>query len=174
MDDVTAAAHAAVAWLDAHNGRSPGEVSVRVGKVAEELGEAWAAWIGVTGQNPRKGRTHTPADVADELADVVLAATTASLSLPEPGPPTAPDVAEAGDVAGALLGLTAAVGRAASTRSDNGDNGETGETGDTAARLADVVAAARTTIAQLGFDPDTVLARRAAAVRARFSGSEPR
>ncbi|WP_051570992.1 MazG-like family protein [Cryptosporangium arvum] len=168
MDDVTAAARAAVAWLDAHNGRSPDEVSARVGKVAEELGEVWAAWIGATGQNPRKGHTHTPADVADELADVALAAATASLSLPGSGRPAAgSDLVDGGadGFVGVLLRLTAAVGRTASARLDDED---------TAARLADVIGAARAAIAPLGLDPDTVLAGRAATVRARFSGPAPR
>ena len=31
----------------------------------------------MTGQNPRKGFTHTRADVADELCDVIIAATVA-------------------------------------------------------------------------------------------------
>lgn len=46
----------------------------RISKVAEELGEAIAAFIGVTGQNPRKGITHTPDQVVEELADVALTA----------------------------------------------------------------------------------------------------
>ena len=43
-------------------------------KIQEELGEASAAYIGMTGSNPRKGVTHTHQDVAMELADVVLTA----------------------------------------------------------------------------------------------------
>ena len=49
-----------VAWLDAANGRSPHETAVRVMKIAEEAGEAVAAYIGTTGANPRKGVTATP------------------------------------------------------------------------------------------------------------------
>lgn len=46
----------------------------RVAKVSEECGEAVAALIGATGQNPRKGVTHTLYDVKDELLDVALTA----------------------------------------------------------------------------------------------------
>ena len=63
-----------VAWLDAANGRGPHETAVRVMKIAEEAGEAVAAYIGTTGANPRKGVTATPDDLAGELCDVVLAA----------------------------------------------------------------------------------------------------
>jgi phosphoribosyl-ATP pyrophosphohydrolase len=45
-------------------------------KITEEAGEVVAAYIGMTGQNPRKGITHAPADVAAELCDVILAAAT--------------------------------------------------------------------------------------------------
>ena len=63
-----------VAWLDAANGRGPHETAVRVMKIAEEAGEAVAAYLGLTGANPRKGVTATPDDLAGELCDVVLAA----------------------------------------------------------------------------------------------------
>ena len=63
-----------VAWLDAANGRGPHETAVRVMKIAEEAGEAVAAYISTTGANPRKGVTATPNDLASELCDVVLAA----------------------------------------------------------------------------------------------------
>ncbi len=46
----------------------------RLAKVAEESGEVIAAYIGATGQNPRKGITHTMADVRAELLDVALTA----------------------------------------------------------------------------------------------------
>jgi hypothetical protein len=46
----------------------------RLAKVAEESGEVIAAYIGVIGQNPRKGRTHTDDDVKRELLDVALTA----------------------------------------------------------------------------------------------------
>src|SRR5260370_26760931 len=63
-----------VAWLDAANGRGPHETAVRVMKIAEETGEAVAAYIGLAGANPRKGVTAEPDDLAGELCDVVLAA----------------------------------------------------------------------------------------------------
>ena len=63
-----------VAWLDAANGRSQHETAMRVMKIAEEAGEAVAAYSGVTGNNPRKGVTATPDDLASELCDVILAA----------------------------------------------------------------------------------------------------
>jgi len=47
---------------------------VRVLKVVEEAGEAAAAYIGMTGANPRKGVTHTLGDVESELLDVALTA----------------------------------------------------------------------------------------------------
>jgi hypothetical protein len=61
-------------WLDNENGRSDDEVTLRVRKVGEEFGEVAQASIGVLAQNPRKGRSHTPADVSNALCDVALAA----------------------------------------------------------------------------------------------------
>lgn len=43
-------------------------------KIGEEYGEVCAAWVGYSGQNPRKGRTHTSEQVAEELADVAITA----------------------------------------------------------------------------------------------------
>ncbi len=67
------------AWLDAHAGlryqdQPLSQDWARLSKVAEELGEAISAFIGVTGQNPRKGVTGTMGDVLDELADVAFTA----------------------------------------------------------------------------------------------------
>ena len=70
-----------VAWLDAENGRSPDEISLRILKLSEESGEAAQAWIGVRGQNPRKGVTHTHVDVQDELCDVIVTAAVALASI---------------------------------------------------------------------------------------------
>lgn len=63
-------------WLDAHNGtRDPEAITwARIAKVSEEHGEAVAAFIGATGQNPRKGVTHTIDDVVEELLDVAVTA----------------------------------------------------------------------------------------------------
>ncbi|MET8133713.1 MazG-like family protein [Streptomyces sp. NPDC005251] len=63
-----------VAWLDATNGTNAHEIGMRLLKVTEEAGEVAQAYIGMQGQNPRKGFTHSPGDVATELCDVILAA----------------------------------------------------------------------------------------------------
>lgn len=49
-------------------------VEVRLMKLSEEVGEVMQAYIGAVGANKRKGRSHTDADVAKELADVVVTA----------------------------------------------------------------------------------------------------
>lgn len=46
----------------------------RISKVIEELGEAVSNYIGVTGQNPRKGVYSTTRDVNEELADTAWTA----------------------------------------------------------------------------------------------------
>lgn len=46
----------------------------RIAKVSEECGEVIAAFIGATGQNPRKGFYCDMDDVLAELADVVITA----------------------------------------------------------------------------------------------------
>ena len=81
MDEIAKAVRASVAWLDAANGRDQASVTFRMLKLVEEAGEAASAWIGFTGSNPRKGVTHTSADVAAELADVALTAMIAIESL---------------------------------------------------------------------------------------------
>jgi NTP pyrophosphatase (non-canonical NTP hydrolase) len=63
-----------VAWLDANGGRTEHEITLRILKLAEEVGEVTQARLGVLGQNPRKGTTHTAEDVADELCDVIVTA----------------------------------------------------------------------------------------------------
>ncbi|ACU71833.1 hypothetical protein Caci_2924 [Catenulispora acidiphila DSM 44928] len=62
------------AWLDSSNPSSKHEDAMRVMKLGEEVGEAIAAYIGLTGQNPRKGVTHTMDDLLKELADVAITA----------------------------------------------------------------------------------------------------
>lgn len=62
------------AWLDESNPTNPHEDSMRVLKLVEEAGEAAAAYIGMAGQNPRKGVTHTQDDLLKELADVAITA----------------------------------------------------------------------------------------------------
>ncbi|AVT30312.1 MULTISPECIES: MazG-like family protein [unclassified Plantactinospora] len=82
MSDPTwATVRAARAWLDRANGTDRAELTCRILKVTEEAGEAAGAWIGLTGQNPRKGVTHSLDDVAAELADVALSALVAIESL---------------------------------------------------------------------------------------------
>lgn len=66
------------AWIDhsrgyagldpeAHNWR-------RIQKMVQEAGEVFEAYCGTLGENPRKGVTHTMADVERELYDVALSA----------------------------------------------------------------------------------------------------
>lgn len=63
-------------WIDAGNAHRDPEAILwgRVAKLTEEAGEATAALIGLTGQNPRKGVTHTSDDVIAELLDVAITA----------------------------------------------------------------------------------------------------
>lgn len=70
-----------VAWLDAANPRTDHEVACRVMKLAEETGEAVAAYIGMTGQNPRKGTCATLDDLTAELCDVIVTAMVALATL---------------------------------------------------------------------------------------------
>jgi NTP pyrophosphatase (non-canonical NTP hydrolase) len=78
---IWAAVEAARRWLDAENGTSAGEMTLRILKIVEEAGEAAAAWVGATGQNPRKGVTHSLPEVAAELGDVAFTALVAAASL---------------------------------------------------------------------------------------------
>lgn len=63
-------------WIDAGNAhRDPEAVTWgRLAKLSEESGEVIAAFIGATGQNPRKGVTATTGDVVEELLDVAVTA----------------------------------------------------------------------------------------------------
>ncbi|MEU5531950.1 MazG-like family protein [Streptomyces sp. NPDC020362] len=56
-------------------------VLLRILKLSEEVGEVAEAVIGATGQNPRKGVTHTWEDVESELCDVVITALVALRTL---------------------------------------------------------------------------------------------
>ncbi|BFO21012.1 MazG-like family protein [Streptomyces sp. KM77-8] len=62
-------------WLDA-NRPVDGQAGLllRILKLSEEVGEVAEAVIGATGQNPRKGTTHTWDDVRSELCDVAVTA----------------------------------------------------------------------------------------------------
>ena len=73
--DVWAIARRMTDWLDDNTRINWGiGMLLRCLKVGEEAGEVTAAVIGVTGQNPRKGFSHTWDDVAAELCDVILTA----------------------------------------------------------------------------------------------------
>jgi hypothetical protein len=74
QDDLFTAVATINAWFEAHNGSSPHEDAMRVMKIGEEFGEAVEAYIGMTGQNPRKGVTHSLDDLLLELADVAISA----------------------------------------------------------------------------------------------------
>jgi NTP pyrophosphatase (non-canonical NTP hydrolase) len=65
---------------------------MRLLKLSEEVGEVMQAYIGMTGQNPRKGVTHSRDDVAAELCDVILTAMTALHSFAEDPEATFTDV----------------------------------------------------------------------------------
>ncbi|MFJ9692801.1 MazG-like family protein [Kitasatospora sp. NPDC101183] len=76
-----------VAWLDEESTQSPQEERLlRLLKLSEEVGEVGAAVIGATGQNPRKGVTHTWEDVQHELCDVVFSALVALRTLTPDAP----------------------------------------------------------------------------------------
>jgi NTP pyrophosphatase (non-canonical NTP hydrolase) len=69
-------------WVDGNrplDGRE--DLLLRMLKLSEEVGEVAQAVIGVTGQNPRKGVTHTWDDVQGELCDVVITALVALRTL---------------------------------------------------------------------------------------------
>ncbi|GGS46003.1 MazG-like family protein [Streptomyces violaceus] len=69
-------------WLDANRPVEGREgVLLRILKLSEEVGEVSEAVIGATGQNPRKGVTHTWDDVQSELCDVVITALVALRTL---------------------------------------------------------------------------------------------
>ncbi|MFE7959389.1 MULTISPECIES: MazG-like family protein [unclassified Streptomyces] len=70
------------AWLEGqrtHDGLDG--LLLRVLKLSEEVGEVAQAVIGATGQNPRKGASHSWADVEGELCDVVITALVALRTL---------------------------------------------------------------------------------------------
>ena len=76
MNDVTwATIDRLVAWLD-RGSELPAETKtiLQILKITEEAGEVAQALIGVTGQNPRKGFSHSWHDVEKELCDVAITA----------------------------------------------------------------------------------------------------
>lgn len=77
------------AWIASHHTLPPEQdVLLRVLKLSEEVGEVAEAVIGATGQNPRKGTSHTWQDVEAELCDVIITAMVALRTLT----PQAPEV----------------------------------------------------------------------------------
>jgi NTP pyrophosphatase (non-canonical NTP hydrolase) len=64
-----------IGQLHAHHGEVSPEG--RLLKLAEETGEAAAAYIGMTGMNSRKGMCASRDDMLDELADVIITAAVA-------------------------------------------------------------------------------------------------
>lgn len=82
VQDPWAAVERLYGWLD---GRSTlpadQERLLRLLKLTEETGEVAAAVIGATGQNPRKGVTHSWGDVEAELCDVIVTAMVALRTL---------------------------------------------------------------------------------------------
>ena len=70
------------AWLDAGEPVAGREaLLLRMLKLSEEVGEVAQAVIGATGQNPRKGVSHSWEDVQSELCDVVITALVALRTL---------------------------------------------------------------------------------------------
>ncbi|GAB2750212.1 MazG-like family protein [Streptomyces bullii] len=69
-------------WLDTNRPIAGQEgLLLRILKLSEEVGEVAEAVIGATGQNPRKGVTHSWDDVQAELCDVVITALVALRTL---------------------------------------------------------------------------------------------
>ncbi|MFR9726144.1 MazG-like family protein [Streptomyces sp. MS19] len=76
-----------VAWLDAHDPTDHATSRLlRLYKIAEEAGEVAEAVQGVMGTNPRKGRSHSWADVEDEVCDVIVSAMVALASVTPDAP----------------------------------------------------------------------------------------
>ncbi|MFI1694828.1 MazG-like family protein [Streptomyces bobili] len=70
------------AWLDAGQPVTGREgLLLRMLKLTEEVGEVAQAVIGATGQNPRKGASHSWEDVQSELCDVAVTALVALRTL---------------------------------------------------------------------------------------------
>lgn len=70
------------AWLTEHSPVPPEQQTLlRMLKLSEEVGEVAQAVIGATGQNPRKGVSHSWQDVESELCDVIVTAMVALATL---------------------------------------------------------------------------------------------
>ncbi|ONK12641.1 hypothetical protein STBA_33890 [Streptomyces sp. MP131-18] len=75
MHETWTAVERIAAWLEEHS-TLPVEQRrlLQLLKITEEAGEVAEAVIGATGQNPRKGRSHTWQDVEAEVCDVIVTA----------------------------------------------------------------------------------------------------
>jgi hypothetical protein len=73
-------------WVDEANGRSELETARRLLKVVEEIGEVASAYIGMVGQNPRKGITHDRDDLLAELYDSVVTGLIAAATIADDVP----------------------------------------------------------------------------------------
>ncbi|MFF9013845.1 MazG-like family protein [Streptomyces sp. NPDC014870] len=81
-DDAWHTVERLASWISAHHSLPPEQdVLLRVLKLSEEVGEVAQALIGATGQNPRKGTTHSWQDVEAELCDVIITAMVALRTL---------------------------------------------------------------------------------------------
>lgn len=69
------------AYLSTRNGSDDLQRTLQILKVSEEAGEVADAWIGLMGQNPRKGSYGSVSDVAKELGDVTFTALVAIAGL---------------------------------------------------------------------------------------------
>jgi NTP pyrophosphatase (non-canonical NTP hydrolase) len=69
-------------------------------KLSEEVGEVAEAYLGMTGLNRRKGLSHTRDDLAGEVADVIITAAVALVSVA--GGPDAARAAFGAHLAGVL------------------------------------------------------------------------
>lgn len=61
-------------WLNDHNDVTDHEITLRILKLSEEVGEVAEARINQLAQNPRKGKWATEQDVIAELCDVIVTA----------------------------------------------------------------------------------------------------
>lgn len=84
--DMWAHVRRTAAWIDEQPPVSWGDkVGMQVVKLAEETGEVADAYIGWTGQNPRKGRYASADDVGAEFCDVIVTAMHGLVRLYPPG-----------------------------------------------------------------------------------------
>lgn len=79
LEQVLTIIHDVDVWLDGdvadtYQGQPLAQDWARVAKAVEEVGEAVAALIAFTGQNPRKGVCGTREEMLGELADVAMTA----------------------------------------------------------------------------------------------------